>query len=64
MSEPNAEEVVEAARQRAPRVQKVTLSSKGEVTVPDDDERVANLVRMGMTLVEARAAVASVERMW
>lgn len=66
MSEPNVEEVVQAAAEREsrPRVQKVNMSAKGEVTVPEDDERVANLVRMGMTEVEARAAVTTVTRMW
>jgi hypothetical protein len=41
-------------------VQKVNLSAKGIVEVPDSDERVAALVRMGLTLVEARAAVSAV----
>lgn len=45
---------------RVPKVQRVTLQSKGTVTVPGDDPRVANLVRMGLTEVEARAAVAAV----
>lgn len=61
MTEPN-----EATDQAptAPRVQLVTMKSKGVVTVPEDDERVANLVRMGMSLVEARAAVSQVSNMW
>lgn len=46
-----------------PRVQKVNLSAKGVVEVPDNDERVAALIRMGMTLVEARAAVCAVNGM-
>lgn len=62
MTEPNAEGTpadAPAAESR-PRVQKVNLSAKGIVEVPDSDERVAALVRMGLTLVEARAAVSAV----
>lgn len=68
MTEPNVKKAAapreDAQVPAAPRVQLVTMKAKGVVTVPEDDERVANLVRMGMSLVEARAAVSQVSGMW
>jgi type III secretion system FlhB-like substrate exporter len=70
MSEPNAEQVIRAARKRKVAadgepmlerpIQKVSLQGKIPVEVSEDDERVANLVRMGIGVVEARRLVAEV----
>lgn len=42
------------------QVQRVNMSAKGEVVIPESDDRVANLIRMGLTEVEAREAVRAV----
>lgn len=58
MSEPDVEVAVSAGKVReAPKIQRVTLQGKTAEPVEDGDERVANLVRMGLTEVEARAAI-------
>lgn len=59
-----SEEFGPVAREESPQIQKVSLQSKGIVTVPDEDPRVASLVRMGLTEVEARSAVSAVAGMW
>lgn len=70
MTEPNAEQVIKAAKRRRVTaggedqleraVQKVSMQAKAPVEVPEEDERVANLVRMGLNVVEARRLVAEV----
>ena len=70
MTEPNAEQVIKAAKRRRVTaggeeqleraVQKVSMQAKQPVEVPEEDERVANLVRMGLSVVEARQLVAEV----